>query len=88
MKLLVNKGKLLDCILDNPNNVTVRPVDRPKDQMIHVNLDRVTICPEELPDTSWLGPKCHHNHVYIVYLLFCIIMIIYHYNYINDYENV
>ena len=48
---MVYKGKWLDCTLDNPNNVTVRPVDRPKDPMIHVRL----------PDTSWLAPKRHHK---------------------------
>ena len=41
----------------HPNGVTVRPVDRPNDKSIRVNLDRVTLCPVELPDESWLGRK-------------------------------
>ena len=41
----------------HPNGVTVRPVDKPKDPTIRVNIDRVTLCPQELPNTSWLGPK-------------------------------
>ena len=38
-----------------PNGLTVRPVNRPNEQSIHVNQDRVTICPKELPDQLWLG---------------------------------
>ena len=41
----------------HPNGVTVRPVDCPSDKSIRVNLDRVTLCPVELPDESWLGRK-------------------------------
>ena len=40
-----------------PNCVVVRPVDEPDDQPIRVSMDRVTVCPDELPDVSWLGPK-------------------------------
>ena len=43
------------------NGVTVRPVDKPKDAPIQVNLDRVTLCPTELPDTSWLGKRTSHK---------------------------
>ena len=39
----------------HPNGLTVRPVDRPNEQSIRVNQDRVTVCPKELPDQSWLG---------------------------------
>ena len=41
----------------HPNGVTVQPVDRPNDKSIRVNLDRVTLCPMELSDKSWLGRK-------------------------------
>ena len=41
----------------HPNGVTVRPVDRPNDKSIRVDLDRVTLCPVKLPDESWLGQK-------------------------------
>ena len=45
-------------VLDvHPNGLTVRPVDRPKDPSIRVNLERATLCPSELPDESWLGNK-------------------------------
>ena len=45
-------------VLDvHPNGLTVRPVDRPKDPSIRVNLERATLCPPELPDESWLGNK-------------------------------
>ena len=37
------------------NGVSVRPVDHPDQEPIRVNLDRVTKCPDELPDISWLG---------------------------------
>ena len=40
-----------------PNGVSVRPVDRPQDEPILVNVDRVTPCPDELSDTSWLGSR-------------------------------
>ena len=39
------------------NGVSVRPVDKPEAQPILVNVDRVTPCPAELPDVSWLGSK-------------------------------
>lgn len=41
----------------HPNGVTVRPVDKPNDGPVRVNMDRVTCCPLELPDTSWLGSR-------------------------------
>ena len=40
-----------------PNGVSVISVDRPQDELILVNVDRVTSCPDELPDTSWLGSR-------------------------------
>ena len=40
-----------------PNGVSVRPVDQPQDEPILVNVDRVTPCPDELTDTSWLGSR-------------------------------
>ena len=46
------------CVVEaHANGVTVRPVDKPKDATIHVNLDCVTLCPTKLPDTSCLE-KC------------------------------
>ena len=41
----------------HPNGLTVRPVDRITEPSIRVNQDRVTICPKELPDKSWLGRR-------------------------------
>ena len=37
--------------------VSVRPVDRPDEEPILVNMDRVTKCPDELPNESWTGRK-------------------------------
>ena len=37
------------------NGVTVQPVDRPKDSLIQVNLDWITLCQYELPNASSLG---------------------------------
>lgn len=39
------------------NALSVRPVDRPNKKPILVNMDHVTSCPSELPDSSWLGPR-------------------------------
>ena len=39
------------------NGLSVRPVDKPNMKPILVNVDRVTPCPPELADESWLGPK-------------------------------
>ena len=39
------------------NCLLVRPVDKPSMQAILVSMDRVTRCPKELPNTSWLGPR-------------------------------
>jgi hypothetical protein len=41
----------------HPNGVTVRPVDKPTDESIRVNVDCVTLCPKELPNESWLGKQ-------------------------------
>ena len=40
-----------------PNGLSLCPVDRPEEKPILVNQDRVTKCPTELPDVSWLGKK-------------------------------
>jgi len=37
------------------NCVLAQPVDRSEDKLILVSLDRITLCPAELPDNSWLG---------------------------------
>ena len=39
------------------NCLLVQPVDRPDDEPILVNMDRVVECSEELPNTSWLGKQ-------------------------------
>ena len=45
-------------ILDlTSTGATVRPVDQPDQKPILVNLDRVSKCPSDLPDVSWLGPR-------------------------------
>ena len=36
---------------------TVRPMDKPKEKPILVNVDRVTLYLIELPNSSWLGPR-------------------------------
>ena len=46
--------RILDVL---PNGLSVRAVDRPQEQLILVNKDRVTLCHPELPDISWLGKK-------------------------------
>ncbi len=44
-------------VLDlTPNCATVRPVDHPEAEPIRVNLDRLSRCPDVLPDVTWLGP--------------------------------
>ena len=43
------------------NCLLLRPVDKPDMQAILVSMDRVTRCPKELPNTSWLGPKPKRN---------------------------
>ena len=48
----------------HPNGVTVRPVDRPNDKSFRINLDRVTLCPMELSDKSWLGWKCQSRRAH------------------------
>ena len=37
------------------NGVSIRPVDHPEEIPVLVNLERVTKCPDALPDLSWLG---------------------------------
>ena len=37
------------------NCVFVKPVDKPDDEPILVNLDQIVPCPAEVPDSSWLG---------------------------------
>ena len=39
------------------NNVSIRPVDKPDESPILVNMDRVIKCSDALPDISWLGPR-------------------------------
>ena len=39
------------------NCLLVRPVDKQSMQAILVSMDRVTQCPKELPNTSYLGPR-------------------------------
>ena len=43
------------------NGLTVKPVDRPGDNPIRVNVDRVTRCYSELPNVSWLGPNVRRS---------------------------
>ena len=40
-----------------PNGLSVRPVDKVDEKPILVNVDRVTLCPQELPDETWLGSR-------------------------------
>ena len=40
-----------------PTGASIRPVDCPDERPILVNLDRVTRCPDELPNVTWLGPR-------------------------------
>ena len=49
------------------NCLLLRPVDKPDEQPILVNMDHVSPCPEEVPDQSWLGPSTYqkrHRHIY------------------------
>ena len=43
------------------NGLNVKPVDRPGDNPIRVNVDRVTRCYLELPNVSWLGPNTRRS---------------------------
>ena len=45
------------------NCLLLTPVDRPNDQPILVSRDRVTSCPNELPDVPWLGPHLKRRDV-------------------------
>ncbi len=40
-----------------PNGLSVRPVDKVDEKPILVNVDCVTLCPQELLDETWLGPR-------------------------------
>ncbi len=44
------------------NDLSVCQVDHPDEEPILVSMDRVTLCPEELPDVSWLGTKHQRSH--------------------------
>ena len=44
-----------------PNCLVVKPVDRPDDPAIKVNMDRVTQCSQELPGVPWLGLAKHRK---------------------------
>ena len=39
------------------NNVSVRPVDKPDESPMLVNMERVTKCSDALPNILWLGPR-------------------------------
>ena len=39
------------------NTLSVRPVDHLNKKPILVNIDRVTLCPSELSDSSWLRAR-------------------------------
>jgi len=45
----------------NSSCATVRPVDHPEAEPIKVNLDRLSQCPDVLPDVSWLGPRTRRS---------------------------
>ncbi len=45
------------------NDLSVYPVDHPTEEPILVSMDRVTSCPEELPDVSWLGTRQRRSYV-------------------------
>ena len=34
---------------------SMKPVDKPDDEPILVNMDRIAPCPAEVPDLLWLG---------------------------------
>ena len=42
------------------NTLLVRPVDKPAEQAIRINMERVVPCPK-LPDQSWLGAKAERH---------------------------
>lgn len=44
------------------NCVSVKPVDKPDDEPILVNMDRIVPCPAEVPDSSWLGYDYTDTH--------------------------
>ena len=43
------------------NCATVKPVDHPEAELIRVNLDRHSQCPDVLPDVTWLGPRARRT---------------------------
>ena len=43
------------------NTVLVRPVDKPAEQAIRINMERAVPCPKELPDQLWLGAKAERR---------------------------
>jgi len=67
-------------IIDVQSNcLLLRPVDKPDEQPILVNMDRVTPCPQEVPD---LGPTTHqkrHRHIYSPTTMFSVQPIRHHY---------
>ena len=50
------------------NCASMKPVDKPNDEPILVNIDQIVPCPAEVPDLLWLGyghtdtPKCQHKY--------------------------
>ena len=46
---------------DTPSNAEVRLVDRPGDEAIFVNLDRIRPCYPEQGDKVWIGPAGHRH---------------------------
>ena len=48
-----------------PTGASVQPVDCPDEHPILVNLDRVTRCPDELPDVTWLGPRSWRKSLHL-----------------------
>ncbi len=45
------------------NGLSVYPVDHLTEEPILVSMDRVTSCPEELPDVSWLGTRQRQSYI-------------------------
>ena len=43
------------------NTLLMRPVDKPAEQAIRINMERAVPCPKELPDQSWLGAKAERR---------------------------
>ena len=49
-------------VVDVTDNVSVRPVDKPDESPMLVNMERVTKCSDALPNVSWLGPRSRRKH--------------------------